>query len=1051
MAQRLTVGRVAPLLLGSGFCSLIYQVGWLREFRLVFGASTAASAAVLAIFIGGLGLGGLLLGKRADASRQPLMLYGNLELVIAATAAISPLLLTAIRHLYIATGGTFALGLGVGTALRVVLAALVLAIPTIAMGGTLAAVTRAVSVESDARRRSLAFLYGTNTIGAVLGAFASTFVLLEVLGTRKTIWVAALINALIALFARSMARKAESAPQTETEKVDATTESTPMPAAAPLWFVLVAAGLVGFAFFLMEMTWYRMLGPILGGTVFTFGLILAIALLGLGIGGLLYALRPASKAATLQGLVLVCGVEAIGLALPLVLGDRIAFGASALRATSVFGFAGQVAGWAMIAGLVILPAAIASGVQFPLLVNLVGRGREGVGRQLGLVYITNTIGAIIGSLLGGFLLLPALGAVGCWRLATFLLVGVAAAAMVIGMARSTRRQLVTGGVTLAVAVVFAFASGPTAAWRHGGIGAGRAVLLSNPAMAVEFSALANNALAWEAEGVESSVAIMWDNGLSFVVNGKRDGNTQGDAPTQMMGGLVGALVHPAPKRTMVIGLGTGQTAGWLAQAPGVERVDVVELEPAILEVARRAAPSNGDVMKNPKVRVMIGDAREALLVSDDTYDVVFSEPSNPYRAGVASLYTREFYEAVRERLGKGGLFLQWTQSYEVDGATIATIYATLGAVFPEVHTFRLQPADLLFVASMEPIRYDAAMIASRVMTPAMREVLSYAWKVDGAEGFLSHFIGDSKLAAYVASRPEASLNTDDKTPIEFAFARSLGQSDLHNELPLRRSAYALASDRPPVDGPIDWARFDELRAFADVLGGAPPLPMQTVSPAHVARMNARAAYVGGNLSAAATAWQQQTDPPVSHYDALLLAEGLASRGEEADLRQLRPAEAAIVRAQRAAVRKEWATAASELASGFTLLRTDFFVGLSVIDRSLALAMSVADNDHAQAKTLVAALAQPFMLYGKNQMRVWAQLSCANESGDNATIIATLAPLEPNVPWRLEALLMRRAAYAAANHPLLERAEEDLRLFYRGQPVPLGTAPIEADPASDPRK
>ncbi|HEY6179780.1 MAG TPA: fused MFS/spermidine synthase, partial [Kofleriaceae bacterium] len=416
------------MLLGSGFCSLVYQVGWLRELRLVFGASTAASAAVLAIFIGGLGVGSLVLGRRADAARNPLMFYGNLELVIALSAAVSPLLLGLVRTLYIASGGTPALGLVGGTAIRLVLAALVLAVPTLAMGGTLAAATRAIESDDDARRRELAVLYGTNTVGAVIGAMVSTFLLLEVFGTRRTILVAALVNVLIALVARSVGRRAGDVPR------DA--EDTPRDAAAgdaagprvPRPLVLVASGLVGFTFFLMEMTWYRMLGPILGGTVFTFGLILAVALLGIGLGGLGYALRSAARPATVLGLALTCLLEAIGLALPYALGDRVAFAASAARSASVFGFAGQVGGWAMICVVVILPAAIASGVQFPLLVNLVGRGRAHVGRELGVVYAANTAGAIAGALLGGFVLLPWLGALNCWRLAVVLLVVVAAAA-----------------------------------------------------------------------------------------------------------------------------------------------------------------------------------------------------------------------------------------------------------------------------------------------------------------------------------------------------------------------------------------------------------------------------------------------------------------------------------------------------------------------------------------------------------------------------------------------------------------------------------------------
>jgi len=179
---------------------------------------------------------------------------------------------------------------------------------------------------------------------------------------------------------------------------------------------------------------------------------------------------------------------------------------------------------------VILPAAVASGVQFPLLVNLVGRGRHGLGRQLGLVYATNTVGAIIGALLGGFVLLPALGAVGCWRLATALLVAVAVGALALSARDGARRPLVVQGAILALAVLLAFASGPTAAWRHGGIGAGRSLQLSTPAAAQEHRTAANRKLVWEAEGIESSVGLVKDNGLSFIFHGKPDGNVAVDAP-----------------------------------------------------------------------------------------------------------------------------------------------------------------------------------------------------------------------------------------------------------------------------------------------------------------------------------------------------------------------------------------------------------------------------------------------------------------------------------------------------------------------------------------
>ena len=198
--------RVAPLLFLSGLCALVYQVVWLREFRLVFGASTAASAAVLAIFIGGLGLGGLWLGPRADRQAAPLAFYARLEAGIALLSAVTPALLALVRQVYVGLGGSQALGMGLGTVLRLLLAGLVLAAPTLLMGGTLPAASRAIETDDDSRRRGVALLYGVNTLGAVAGSFLATFVLLETLGNRTTLWLASLLNLAVAVTARAVAR-----------------------------------------------------------------------------------------------------------------------------------------------------------------------------------------------------------------------------------------------------------------------------------------------------------------------------------------------------------------------------------------------------------------------------------------------------------------------------------------------------------------------------------------------------------------------------------------------------------------------------------------------------------------------------------------------------------------------------------------------------------------------------------------------------------------------------------------------------------------------------
>jgi len=333
----------ALLLFGSGFCALVYQIGWLREFRLIFGASTAASAAVLAIFIGGLGIGSLLLGPRADAQARPLRFYSNLEATIAVCAAISPPLLAVVRALYIASGGSATLGTFVATLGRLVLSALVLALPTIAMGGTLPAVARAVTRAGDARRRDVAVLYAVNTLGAVAGAALATFWMLELFGTHRTLWLAAAANLLIAVAARSLDREwaARPALPDSTDLRDLPDPPAPRdlpdaPAAAP--FVIAASATVGFAFFLLELIWYRLLAPLLGGTAFTFGLVLAIALAGVGIGGLAYALTSEDRPATLAGFSTSCLVEAAAVALGYALGDRLATLALVLLPLRAAGF-----------------------------------------------------------------------------------------------------------------------------------------------------------------------------------------------------------------------------------------------------------------------------------------------------------------------------------------------------------------------------------------------------------------------------------------------------------------------------------------------------------------------------------------------------------------------------------------------------------------------------------------------------------------------------------------------------------------------------------------
>jgi spermidine synthase len=1051
--MRSAIARVALLLFGSGFCALVYQTAWLRMFRMIFGASTAASAAVLAIFMAGLGFGGLLLGRRADRHPSPLGLYAVLEAGIAVSAGLSPLLLALAGWIYVAMGGSARLGLAGSSAVRLLLSVLVLGAPTFLMGGTLPAVARAVERRADFGRRTVGLLYAVNTLGAVLGALLTTFFALETLGVRKTVWIAALLNLLVVLAARSLARALPSASAAgaagAADAADAA-EASDDPAGGPRAGTLapIAAALAGFVFLLMELVWYRMLGPLLGGSSYTFGLILAVALLGIGLGGLAYGLGEGGRRPTMLSFAATCALEALLMALPFALGDRLAVLAALLRPLANAGFLPLVGGWTAVTAIVVLPAAIVSGYQFPLLIALLGSGRRRVGREVGVTYAANTVGAIVGSIAGGFGLIPLLTAPEVWRLVALLLLALAAVAVAAGLRRGSPRgatllPAVAGGLALACCL----ATGPTAFWRPTPIGAGRVQIAEwkGPNEIHNRIEDMRQRVVWEADGVESSVALDLTEEYAFVVNGKSDGSAIGDAPTQVMSGLVGALVHPNPRRVLVIGLGTGSTAGWLARVPSVERVDVVELEPAIVHVAEVCASVNGDVLHNPKVHLTIGDGRELLLTSRDSYDLIFSEPSNPYRIGVASLFSQDFYQAVARRLRPGGIFLQWLQGYEVDPQVVRTAYATLGSVFPAVESWQVHSGDLLLMATAQPLVHDLDLIRSRVGAEPYRSALDRTWGVEGIEGFYSAYIASPPFARAVRQAEGKAINTDDHPILEFGFARNLGRFGLFQIEDLVLLVKARGEGRPATRGaPLDPSRVSEMRVARAAYweqGIADPEPQGEADGR--LRYAARNAWLRGSLAAACSDWLAQPEPPQNHADRLLVAECLAETRDPrtpdyaARLAADQPIEAELVLARWLARSGQPAAAAGHLLAALAAFHRDPMVYRPLMGHTLPLVTSLAKADPSLTPTLYAALERPFAAHMFEHERLLARVWLVRGDPASAGLCAqAIAPLEPHVPWDEPFLAYRYGCYRQLGSPLASRAERDLETFQANAPARL---------------
>lgn len=966
-------------MLVSGACALTYQVAWMREFRLIFGGTTAANAAVVAIFMGGLALGSMLLGSRADRAVSPLGMYAALEAIVALSAAVSPWLIARVRDAYVALGGQSELGQPGAVLARLLLAAAVLAIPTIAMGGTLPALARFATSSGDERRGSLGLLYGLNTLGAVAGAIAATFLLLEHFGTRQTLWLAATFNLLPALTAWRISRRAATSPLPlpPQEEQPAVEFSSGPPEKLSRWTTCTAAALVGLAFFAMELVWYRMLAPLLGGTTYTFGLILAVVLAGIGVGGSIYPLVMQSVRPSARMLALTCGLEALFVAIPFALGDRLAVLAELRRQAAGTSYLSLVVGWIVVAAIVVFPASVVAGVQFPLLISLTGERERNIGRDLGLVFAANTLGAIAGALLGGFVLLPLLSAPGAWLAVVLLLAALGLSLTAIDLRRSAenRARLLTPVAASFLAALCLTAEGPTAAWRHSGVGVGRAIVGTvSAADLLQRLRRIESELIWDEDGREACVALMKnDRGLYFCVTGKSDGHAIGDASTQISLGVLPALLHPEPKSALVVGLGTGETAGWLAEVGSLTSVEVVEIEPVIREVARWCALGNRDVLRNPKVSIIINDAREHLLTCSGRFDLILSEPSNPYRAGVANLFTREFYDSVESRLRPGGLFVQWLQCYEVDLPTIAMVLETARRVFPSVEIWSAdQDHDLLLVCSREDLAAARPDLRDRLASDeAYQEAFLTAWSANRFEVLLAHYVGGTATVDALRRRFPCEPVTDDRNRLEFAMVRTLGRHGLTETADLRNIAQGIDDWRPLVADGIDWDLVLDQWAYA----AWPALDRSTPSDRVVrtAAMN----RLGNDPSQAIALWETQPRRPVLRGEITSMAHASVYLGRADALplieqvRAWHPLTADLLLAEFRAVRGEPEAALQLLEPCFRKLHQDPWASQSVIGDALSLSVFHADRDLAAAARLRDELRTPFAMYSKDEARLRA--------------------------------------------------------------------------------
>jgi hypothetical protein len=478
--------------------------------------------------------------------------------------------------------------------------------------------------------------------------------------------------------------------------------------------------------------------------------------------------------------------------------------------------------------------------------------------------------------------------------------------------------------------------------------------------------------------------------------------------------------------------------------PDIETVDVAELEPAMLHVAEVSAAANRDALHNPRVHVMLGDAREALLTSRSTYDIVVSEPSNPYRAGVASLFTQEYYQAIRDRLSEDGLFLQWLQAYAIDVPTTRTVYATIGAVFPEIETWELGANDLVLVASRKPVRYDLPRLRDRVGKEPFRGALLHTWRTTGIDGLFSHYVARGSFARALAHSAGPLLNTDDRSIVEFAFARTARDFQGGSVTDIRDVARARGEHLPRLlDKHVDWERStDDWMAFRASEGAEIRLHSQMTEGQRV-RAYALVQFANAHFPDVIAQWRLQARDPSGPTELAVLAVSNAELADDAalpyidQLRAFEPVEADAILARLRLRQGKLDQATDALVSSFIGYRSDLWAWPIVMNQALETAKELGQRHPPSMSALRRGLSQPFACSMFDEGRNEALLTLVRSQEIDATCVDALRPFEPYFPWIQDLLAWRVQCYDLVHHAEASRATRELKEFSGAQPMPIG--------------
>jgi spermidine synthase len=782
----------------SGTAGLVYEVLWVRIFGKVIGSAPLAVASVLTVFMAGLALGSYIASRKVDGIRARgdlLWLYGLLECGIGCYGLVLPFFVKYVKPLYVLLYGRLFDSFWLYNLCSFIVCCVLLLLPVLMMGATLPVLSRFFVRQLNDLGQRVGLLYGVNTIGAAVGVVLAGFFMIERLGLWGTILVVACVNLAVGILCFVLGKtifrfQADAVGNNETTDPEIRSSGSPVHSVGNIRLALAVFALSGFCAMAYQVIWTRLIGLLIAPTTYAFSLVVGTFIIGLAIGNVLFG-RMADRVKDLMSLLALTQIAAAGLALAasqFLGGSQFFFAKLLFTLQDSFGQA-MVVQFLVIFFILFWPT-LFLGATFPIVNKIYATSLSSLGRSIGRAYAVNTVGAVLGSFAAGFILIPFLGKEG----GLSVLVGAQAglALYVLGFilkGRSSKPRYRAALCFLGIAcigLVFAYPD-----WNRALLSFGRYQIPAE--LTQQFRRTGWLSAVWHGEKfltrhqqgrdvvfygdgiggfttVEKHTDSMGTIRYTLLNSGKPDATSHDDAATQALLAHIPLLFHPSPANVMILGLGSGMTAGEVLHYP-VSRVDVLEINEQVIKAAQFFSDWNNRFSEDPRIRIIVQDGRNHLLLSRMRYDVVISEPSNPWMAGMASLYTKESFETIKDRLNDDGIFIQWVNAGRMDWQTLAMIGKTFATVFPN-SLMMISPigsADFFFVGvkGKTPLRLSVAdrnlafASKSRIMRLADTRLLF-------------HLIRTDRVAEMFA---DGVIHSDNRPYLEFAAPRHLYTSN----------------------------------------------------------------------------------------------------------------------------------------------------------------------------------------------------------------------------------------------------------------------------------